>query len=446
MNATDTEARITVPRQGSAAHVPVRPPFLKVRLAVLMFLAFMVMGAWMPVFTLFLKKLGFTPDQTAWASATNAIGSMIAPLLWGQIADRWLAKERCISLCALMCGILLWLLADVTQPALMIAGCIALWFFLIPVIGLSGAFIFRQLAHPERDYGQIRLWGTIGWMAANWGLTAWFEIVPGVFGSSGDQTPDLADSMRLGALAAFAVTLYALTMPHAPPSRMSAGGRGWRARLVQAVDAPRCTLRLFRRRSFFVYSACMFGFYVTVSFTQQLNPLLLDKLGVDEKMVPLYLTICQVLEVAFLAILPLLLTKFGTKATMTLGAGAWTVGLFLLSVGQPVGLVLTALSASGAYICCFVISGQVFVNRQATPDIRASAQGLLVFFNGAGLLVGHLLVGWIRDWTGDHYDVAYRIAALVSAALFVLFVAGFTTASATENSPRETLVPDSEIS
>ncbi len=443
MNATDTETRNILLRQGSNVPAPARPPYLKLRLAVLMFLAFMVMGAWMPVFTLFLKNLGFTPDQTAWASATNAIGSMLAPLLWGQIADRWLAKERCISLCALMCGILLWVLADVRDPTVMIVGCIALWFFLIPVIGLSGAFIFRQLEHPERDYGKIRLWGTIGWMAANWGLTAWFEIVPSVFGTSADQAPDLADSMRLGALAAFAVMLYALTMPHAPPSRKPGGGGSWRALLVQAVDAPRCALRLFRRRAFFVYSACMFGFYVTVSFTVQLNPLLLDRLHVDPKMVPLYLTICQILEVAFLAILPLLLTRLGTKATMTLGAGAWTVGLFLLSIGQPVGLVLTALSTSGAFICCFVISGQVFVNRQATHDIRASAQGLLVFFNGSGLLLGHILVGWIRDWTGDHYDVAYRIAAMLSATLFLLFMLGFTSAS--ENSPRETLVPDSEM-
>ena len=40
----------------------------------------------------------------------------------------------------------------------------------------------------------------------------------------------------------------------------------------------------------------------------------------------------------------------------------------------PLWFVLSALPTSGAFICCFVIAGQVFVNRQATHDIRASTQ------------------------------------------------------------------------
>jgi MFS family permease len=264
---------------------------LHARLSVLIFLAFAVMGSWLPVFTLHLQNLNFSPSAAAWASAANAIGAMLAPLIWGQIADRWLAKERCISLCAVISGSGLWLLAGLQEPVAVILGSILLWFFLIPVIGLTGAFIFRQLEHPDREYGKIRVWGTLGWMAANWTLTAWFKYSPGLFGGETSTPADLADSMRLGGLAAFAVALFALTLPHAPPSPVSDDAHNRRSRLLRLVDAPLKALCMFRERSFVVYCACMFGFYITFPFTIQLNPLLLDHAGINRSELPLVLTI-----------------------------------------------------------------------------------------------------------------------------------------------------------
>jgi MFS family permease len=426
--------------QGSELDAIAKPRFLALRLSALIFIAFAVMGAWLPVFSRHLQSLRFSPDATAWASASNAIGAMIAPLIWGQIADRWLAPARCITLCALATGVLLLLLATLTDAAWIIACAIATWFFLIPVLGLTGAYIFRQLEHPEREYGHIRLWGTVGWVAANWCLTLWFKVREYF---QRDEA-DLSDSMRLGALAAFALAIYALTVPHAPVIAETADGRkrSWLARLV---DAPLAALQMFRLRPFLVYCVAMFGLYITVPFTVQLNPLLLESLGVKDDVMPVYLTLCQTTEVLCLALLPSLLARFGLKATMTAGGAAWTVGLGLLSIGTPLGLVMFALPASGVFICCFVIAGQVFVNRQASADIRASAQGLLILINGSGLLLGHLLVGWIRDLSGDSYAIAYGVAAGLAAVLIVLFVAGFTTASADAISRRDSLVPGTEI-
>lgn len=423
-----------------------KPRFLGLRLSALIFIAFAIMGAWLPVFSRHLQFLKFSPDAVAWASASNAIGAMIAPLIWGQIADRWLSPPRCISLCALATCILLLVLAALTDAVAVIGVSILAWFFLIPVIGLTGAYIFRQLEHPERKYGHIRLWGTVGWVAANWCLTLWFTVRE-FLGSDAAVAEGLADSMRLGAAAAFVLTIYAWTVPAAPIADTGDERKGerkgsWLARLA---DAPLAALQMFRLRAFLVYCVSMFGLYITVPFTVQLNPLLLQSLQVKDDVLPAYLTLCQTTEVLCLALLPSLLARFGVKATMGAGGVAWAVGLALLSVGKPLWLVLCALPASGVFICCFVIAGQVFVNRQASADIRASAQGLLVLINGGGLLLGHLLVGWIRDVSGNSYALAYGIAAGMSAVLIALFLAGFTPASAVPISRRDALVPGSQI-
>lgn len=413
---------------------------LKFRLRLLIFLGFSVMGAWVPVFSLHLAKLRFSAEQTAWASATSAIGALLAPLVWGQIADRWLAVERCISLCAIASCLGLALLAELEEPALVIGLCIAMWFFLIPVVGLINSFIFRQLEHPEKEYGKIRLWGTIGWIVAGWCLTLWLSIDP-----IDDGTIDYSDSMRLGAWSALILTFYALTMPHTPPRPRIPDPDGNRSWFLPLIDAPLSALRLFRNPSFGVYVACMFGVNVTIPFTSQLNSLLLDRIGIPASVLPTWLTISQSTEVLMLALLPTLLVRLGMKPTMLVGGLALTFGLSVLSIGSPTGMVLIALASHGVFISCFLVAGQVFVNHQASEDFRASAQSLLIFISGSGLLLGHLAVGWIRAGTDDNFVAAYGSAACLAATLVFVFFLGFSPRPPAPISRKESLVPGSEI-
>jgi MFS family permease len=404
-----------------------------------MFLAFAVQGAWVPVFSVYLAQLGFSPRATSGAFITYALSSLVAPIAWGQIADRWVPAERCISLCGLGTAVLLAVLPALDGGPAVFFACLLFWFFMIPVNSLGAALTLRQVEHPERRYGRIRLWGTVGWVAGGLLLSGWLNMVkPGLgawLGWSDAATP-LADSFRVGALFAIVLSAYSLTLPATPPSRGGPGAVGWR----RFFDAPLASMRLMRRPMFLTYCTCLFGAYVTYPFTHQLTPLMLAQLGVEREVLPIVLTISQSTEIATLALLPWLLGRLGGKATMTLGIAAWTLGLAVYAVGQPVGLVVAALSTSGVFICCFLVAGQVFVNRLSAPGVRASAQGLLVWISGTGLLAGHLLVGEARNiWTGDDLHLAFLPAAMASAVLLVVFVGGFRAA------PRPKPLPESLV-
>jgi fucose permease len=157
----------------------------------------------------------------------------------------------------------------------------------------------------------------------------------------------------------------------------------------------------------------------------QLNSLLLLRHGVPGPWVPLALTISQSSEIATLALLPWILGRLGLKPTLVLGLAAWTVGLTILCVGEPTWLVLLSLASNGFYITCFLVAGQLFVNRQAHHDIRASVQGMIQLAAGSGQLLGHLLVGVIREQTHDNFTLTFAPAAAIALGLFVLFVFGF---------------------
>jgi MFS family permease len=395
------------------------------RLSLLMFLLYAVMGAWVPLFSVRLAHLGFTPVEIALASATAALSYLAAPLAAGQMADRWFAAERCLAVGSLAAGALLWLLADLEEPGAVFCACLAFWLLMVPIITIGNALTFAHLAEPGRHFGKIRLWGTIGWMAAGWvvGLWWWLGELPWR-DSLGLPPPGLGDIFHVGALMAWLLAVYALTLPHTPPLRH---GQGWLAPL-QAV-------KLARHRDFAVYLLGSFGLYLTIPFNSQMTPLLLQAVGIPREDLAPLLTLSQSMEIAMLALLPALLGRLGVRGTMVVGLGTWTAGLAVFALGRPTWLVVAALACNGVCIACFVVAGQVFLNHRAGGAIRASTQSLLVFVNGVGLLLGNMLVGWVREGTEPGFGPAYWTGVGLGLALVGFFVVGFPRQAMPDFSP-----------
>src|SRR5438128_2670725 len=107
---------------------------LRVRLSLLMLLVYAAPGAVVPIFSLRLTELGFTPIAIGVCCATQALGTMLAPLLAGQVADRWVPAERCLALCAFTEAGLLWLIAGLTTPGAVFAANLAFWLVMAPAM------------------------------------------------------------------------------------------------------------------------------------------------------------------------------------------------------------------------------------------------------------------------------------------------------------------------
>jgi MFS family permease len=394
-----------------------------------MFLQCAAPGAVLPLFTTRLQELNFSPLQTGWVCATQALAALVAPLVVGQVADRWYPAERCLAVCAFLAGVLLWILAALHGILAVFGTCLAFWLVLVPALTLGVAVTFAHLPHPERDYGRVRMWGTVGWVVANLLLgywfsnPAWLRWVAAV--RPGSQQSERADIFRLGGLLAFVLAAYALTLPHTPP-----------ARRLGARFAPLAALRLMRHRSFAVYAICTLGVCVTLAFTTQTTPLFLEHAGIPFEWISPTLTLSQSMEIVSLALLPILLLRLGVRGTMLLGLGAWVLALGVLTVGEPLWLVVSSLSLNGLCICCFLVAGQVFVNSRARGDIRASAQALLTTTTGLGMLFGYVLAGWVRQQAHGEFPPTYAVAAAIALSLACVFFALFPDDTSTSASLR----------
>ncbi len=384
-----------------------------------MFLVYAPPGAVLPQLTVHLKDIGFTDYQIGAACAAQALGSLLAPLVAGQIADRWIRADRCLAVCAFCASALLWVLPGCCEPASFFLTSVAFWLVMAPAMTLTNAISFAHLPSPARDFGRVRLWGTVGWIVQGWVLGYWFSQPEWLYDAVNLLAPwtptvERADIFRLGALMAFLLGLYALTLPPTPPRPNAT-----------TLLAPVAALGLLRQRAFAIYFLCNVSLCVTVAFSSQTTPLFLRSLGISQVWLGPVLTIAQSTEVLSLGILSLLLARWGQRRVMLTGLLAWATALTVLTVGRPLGLVVGSLSLNGLFICCFLVAGQVFVNSRAPSDIRASAQALVSFTSGLGLLGGNLLAGWVRQQGGERFAPTFGVAAVIALSALVVFSLGF---------------------
>jgi MFS family permease len=396
-----------------------------------MFLQYAPAGAVLPLYSFQLQALGFGPLEMAWCCATQALACIVGPLAAGQVADRWVAAERVLAVCAALSGLLLVLLTELTSPVPVFLTTLGFWLVACPIFTLGTAICFTHAPEPNRDYGPIRMWGTVGWVSAALFLGHWYSDPSWLCDCCAWMRPDwprhrLTDAYRIGAVIAFLLTGYALTLPHTPPRRRASS---WLA--------PLAAVRLLRRRAFAVYFMCSLLLYTSVAFSSQVTPLLLSSLGIADAWLPAALTISQSTEIVSLGLLPVFLSYLGVRGCMLLGVGTWLLAMCILTIGQPVELVVCSLALNGLFITGFVVAGQVFINRHAPDDIRASAQALLTCMMGAGLLAGNLLVGAVRRAVDGAFAPTFAVAAGLTALLLVFFVLGFDEDEAEEVSETE---------
>jgi MFS family permease len=407
-----------LPSSTPVSHIVV--PSVRFRLSVLMFLLYSAPGAIVPLFTMRLRELGFSPTAAGWCCATQALGALLAPLLAGQIADRWIPAERCLTVCAVISAVLLALLSTLTTPLAVFAASLVFWLVMAPALTLSTAVSFSHLTQPGREFGKVRMWGTLGWVAPNWLLGFWFTDSDWVRQALAVFRPEqqhgvLSDAFLLGSIMAVLFGLYSLTLPHTPPRRTG------------TIDflAPWQAVKALWGRPFAIYALCTFGASAVLPFATQVGPLLFSQLGVSASWLPRLLTIAQASEVATLFLMPWILQRFGVRGTMRLGLAAAVLTLTGLMIGQPLGVAIAGLSLYGVCIGCYLVAGQMYLNHQTSDGVRASAQALHSVLCGIGLLVGSLLVGFVRELTSDHFGPTFAVAAAGAAVLFIIFVIGF---------------------
>jgi hypothetical protein len=271
----------------------------------------------------------------------------------------------------------------------------------------------RNLDDPRREFAAVRLWGTVGWMAVGWGVSALMLALGGGRARPGG----MYEVFWLAAGLSAAMAAYCMSLPRTPPLAREAGGR---ANLRKGLE-------LLNERDVRVYLITSFGVFLTMPLAYQVVPGYLAARGMPREWVSTVVSINQIPEVAALALMPWFLSRLGYKGTMAVGVGAWFLRYLILAARPPLWLAAGVGVLQGVGIACFSIGGQVFLDGRAPATHRASVQALyLVASTGLPSLLGSLAAGeWLRRTGPGGDDWVFLVPCILNGALLIYFLRGF---------------------
>jgi nucleoside transporter len=386
----------------------------KTRFGLMMFLQYAIWGAWAPVLSAYLlDDLGFTGTQVGAVFALLPLATIISPFIGGQLADRYFSSEKLIAFFQLSGGIVLLVLSRITDYNIMMLMMFLYCLLYAPTLALTNSIAMINMKDSEKEFGQIRVWGTIGWIAAGLLLTGWRHL--------GTNTPAIilqGDTLFLAGILSIIMGIQSFSLPHTPPQKE--GVKPW---------AFLESLKMLKDKNFVIFVCITFIVATELEFYYILTApfLMSDKIGISGTWIPAVMTVAQLAEIFVMSfLLSRFLKKYGMRNTLAIGAIAWPIRYIIFAIGSPAWLVVASLSLHGFCYVFFFVAAFIYVDKVAPADIRASAQSLIAIIAlGFGRFLGSLFAGKIKDLFTVNEVINWTNVFLVPCVLTVLCALAF---------------------
>ena len=399
------------------------------RLGTMMFLQYALWGAWLPVTARYLSAgvaeggLGFSGSEIGMIlGLAGSIGAMAAPFIAGQIADRYFSTERILAALVIIGGVVKWITAYQTDYSAWLVLSIIYSIVYMPTLALSNSITFAHMKDPDSDFPKIRVWGTIGWIAASWAFPMiWLQtdlnfqwMPPFIVGSEvANVTSRLADALIFSGVISVTYGLFCFMLPNTPPKK-------------DAVEklAFKKAFELFNQTSFTILVVAS----LTVSIIHQIYFLqtgpFLSSIGLKDSQIGPAMTVGQFAEIAAMAYLGFFLKRFGFRKVIFLGVLAYAARYAVFgTVTLPIWIMVVSQAFHGICYAFFFAGAYIYVDKIADEDVRHSAQtvfGMIIL--GGGPVIGGWLSGYLQE--------TFTQAGFFDYSLFwyTLSAVGFVTA------------------
>jgi len=368
---------------------------VKFRLTLMNFMQFFIWGSWLITIGVYwFQNKQWSGAEFGVIFSTMGISSIFMPAITGIISDRFINAEKLYGGLHILASVVLFCLPLVDNPTTFFWVILLNMIFYMPTLSLSITVAYSALKSANKDvvkdYPPIRIWGTIGFIAALWVVS-----LTGNEASSNQFYIASAVSLILG--------IYSFTLPKCPPLANKIQAKSF----VDALGLRAFTL--FKQKKFAVF----FLFSMFLGAALQLTNAYGDTFLHDFKNVPAFenllavrypaiiMSISQISETLFILAIPFFLRKFGIKYVMLFSMLAWVLRFGLFAFADPAGglwMIILSCIIYGMAFDFFNISGSLFVETQIDQTMRGSAQGLfMMMVNGFGALFGSFASGFIID-------------------------------------------------
>ena len=409
-----------------------------------MFLQYALWGAWLPVTARYLSAttseggLGFSGSEIGMIlGLAGSIGAIAAPFIAGQIADRYFSTERILGLLVTAGGAVKWITAHQTEYGAWLVLSIIYSVLYMPTLALSNSITFSHIDDQENDFPKIRVWGTIGWIAASWVFPMiWLQqglhfqwMPPFIVGTEvPDVTSRLADALKFSGIISVSYGAFCLLLPHTPPKRDATEKLAFKK-----------AFELFKKSSFTVLVIASLAVSVIHQiYFLQTGPFL-SHIGILDSQIGPAMTIGQFAEILTMAYLGFFLKRLGFHKVISIGVAAYCIRYAIFGTGSfPVWIMVMSQAFHGFCYAFFFAAAYIYVDKLADEDVRHSAQTVFgIIILGGGPVIGGWLSGYLQniytlDGVFNYSDFWYSLS-LIGLLTTLFFYFSFQTQLGKDN-------------
>lgn len=387
----------------------------RVQLSVMMFLQFFVWGLWFVTLgTYLLKNLQAKDTEVGLAFGTQSWGAIIAPFFIGLIADKYFSAQRVLGVLHLLGAAVMWYVSKQTSFTAFYPFLFLYMALYMPTLGLVNAVALKQMTNPEKQFSLIRVWGTIGWIAAGI-LLGYLDL---------EKQGTLGTTFTMSAVCSAVLGLYSFFLPNTPPA--AAGGKATLGSII-GLDS----LKLLKDKNYLVFFIASMLICIPLAFYYQQTNVFLNEIGVQKAATKMSLG--QMSETIFLFLMPLFFLRFGIKQMLLIGMLAWVIRYLCFAYGNTSDsayLLYTGIILHGICYDFFFVTGQIYTDKKAGDSIRSSAQGMITLATyGVGMMIGFWLAGVVaQNYVvpgGHNWQQIWLIPAGIAAVITILFLVVF---------------------
>ncbi len=362
-------------------------PYL--RLSTFYLFYFATIGALLPYWSLYLRHQGLSPAAIGTLVALTLATKMVAPYLWGWIADRGarrmpIVRLACVGALVGFSGVY----PAGSSLALLALVMLAFSFFWNAALPQFEATTLNHLDAEPHRYASVRLWGSVGFIATVTALGPVLEVVGVV------RLPDVLVGLFLG------LALVSFSVPE--------------CRSAHPVTDQEGLGRVLRRLPVITLLAICFLNQASHGPYYGFFSILLRDLGYREGLIGLLWALGVVAEVVMFLAVPRLLPRFGTRRLMLLTLALTAVRWLLVGWAAqwlPALLLAQLLHAFSFGLYHVVAIHLVHHYFRGAHQGRGQALYSSLSF-GAGGALGSFSAGQV--WVGLGPGCTFSAAALLS--------------------------------
>jgi PPP family 3-phenylpropionic acid transporter len=375
------------------------------RLKIQFFFSYGIFGCIGPLLPVYLKEIkGFDERQLGVNQALTSIATILAPCLITLLADLRIDPRRILTIAFIVSLTAFSFILNTTGVGWTLAFYTLHSLAFIPTVALQDGYYFTltKARGLPQNYHQIRVWGTIGFIAPS--LVLFFCL---------RNNPNHLHLIFIAAIA-FAVisALHSFRLPAPPAPTEAKTTTGSRLPSTEAFVA------LFSPRGRFFCLALMLAMAATTAYHTFFPLYLREIVQVKSSIVGLIINVGVLLEIVYILAIGRLQKRFGIQRLMVFGFAAMTTRLLLLALFPNVFTAVATQVLHGAEICAVFVLPIGYLNTLASDRFRNSIQGVYTMVViGVSRVVGSLAAGQLAEI--DIIVLFFCAAGVAFAAMMV---------------------------